>query len=175
MQNGRSYFTAYQIPTGETAQFQPLQPLTAAWYNQIELLGYDIGGSIFHAGDTIPMNLYLRPLADMKRDYTIFIHLIGPENQTGGPLWGQVDREPCFQSYPTSWWQPDEIMRDSFELPISLDAPPGNYMLQIGFYWWPDSSRLPVSQSTSETAAGAVIMQEILIIDAVGALPNKNR
>jgi hypothetical protein len=167
LQNGSTYFKAYQIPAGTTAQFQPERPLTASWDNQIGLLGYDIGASKFNAGDSIPINLYLRPLADMARDYTVFIHLIGPENpQTGSPLWSQVDREPCFQSYPTSWWQPDEIMRDTFELPIASDTPPGNYSLSIGFYWWPDSTRLIVTDSTNEVAADAVILQEIQIEDA---------
>jgi hypothetical protein len=60
----------------------------------------------------------------------------------------------------------DEIMRDTFELPIASDTPPGNYSLSIGFYWWPDSTRLIVTDSTNEVAADAVILQEIQIEDA---------
>jgi hypothetical protein len=164
LSNGDSYFTAYQIPDSSLAQFQPEQPVIANWDDQVALLGYDIGGSNFKAGDSIRMNLYLRPLADMSRDYTIFIHLIGAENpQSGSLLWGQVDREPCFQSYPTSWWQSEEILRDTFDLPIAPDAPPGVYTLRIGFYWWPDSTRLKVINATNEAVDETVILQEIHI------------
>ncbi len=117
-------FLAYQIPPDASAEFQPQHPIFANWNDELSLIGYDISGSEFKAGDTITVNLYFQPLTDMSAKYTAYIHQFGAVNpETGSPVWAQVDREPCFQSYPTSWWREGEIIRDTFHLTLAPDSP----------------------------------------------------
>ncbi|MCA9872337.1 MAG: glycosyltransferase family 39 protein [Anaerolineales bacterium] len=162
--NGNRYFVAYQIPADAAAQMGPQQTAVAHWDDQLALLGFDLAQDTFRAGDTITLNLYLQPLADMKANYTAFLHLRGAENPaTGSPVWGQVDREPCFQSYPTSWWQPGEVIRDTFDLTIAPDTPPGDYQITLGFYHWPELTRLPIVTSSQAVLDDTAVLQTIRV------------
>ncbi len=160
------YYLAYVIPPQSIAQFQPQHPLYANWNNEIALLGYDISGDSFQAGDTITINLYMQALTDMSMNYTAYLHLLGtPHPETGNTLWGQVDREPCFQSYPTSWWQEGEIMRDTFNLKIADDAISGDYILAMGFYHWPELTQLQVLEETDAVVDGQVVLKNAIHIE----------
>ena len=162
--NDDLYYVAYEIPPATTAAFNPQQLTYTNWDNEVAILGYDVSSDTFNPGDTITVNLYFRPLANMSANYTSYIHLLGPTDpETGNSLWGQVDREPCFQSYPTSWWQGNEVIRDTFNLTISPDAPTGEYQLTMGFYHWPELSQLVIVDSDRQTIAEAIIAQTIEI------------
>jgi 4-amino-4-deoxy-L-arabinose transferase-like glycosyltransferase len=164
MENGEHYFTAYRIPAGITNQLEAQSPAFANWDDRLSLVGFDLSTEQFKAGDTITTNLYLAPLTDLEKNYTLFLQLLGPENpMTNNPVWGQVDREPCFRSYPTSFWRSGEVMRDTFSLPIAPDAPPGEYKLIAGFYHWPELNRLPIVEASDEGDSGTIILHTIEI------------
>ena len=57
----------------------------------------------------------------------------------------QRDLGPRSNTYPTSQWQPDEVVLDEapFDLPASL--PPGTYTLRVGLYLQSNFKSLPVS------------------------------
>ena len=90
----------------------------------------------------------------MDRDYTVFVHLVGPYNAaTQGPLWGQSDSEPCQRAYPTSVWATGEIIQDTVRIQIPPDAPPGPYQLLSGVYLLETLARLPASDSQGRPLA----------------------
>jgi hypothetical protein len=160
------HFIAYQIPIDTSAEFQPQHPVFTNWNNELSLIGYDISGDEFKAGETIAVTLYFQPAAEMSAKYTAYIHQRGDVNPaTGSPVWAQVDREPCFQSYPTTWWREGEIIRDTFHLTIAPDSPAGEYMLTTGFYRWPELINLDIVESSHENADQAVILQSIEVVD----------
>lgn len=162
--NGLS-FLAYQIPSDASAEFQPQHPVFANWNDELSLIGYDFSGNEFKAGDTITVTLYFQPLTDMSARYTAYMHLLGSVNpNTGSPVWAQVDREPCFQSYPTSWWREGEVIRDTFHLTLAPDLPVGEYTLTTGFYLWPDLTQLEIIESNQEAANQAVVLQTIEVV-----------
>ena len=139
------YFLAYRVPAGAEAQIEPSHRLEANWDNKIGLLGYDLNAPTYEAGETIYLTLYYQGLSKMRKDYTVFTHLLGPYNPaTDGLLWGQDDSEPCRRFYPTSSWGVGEIVIDKFIISIPTETPPGNYNLTMGFYQWPTLERLPV-------------------------------
>ncbi|MFN2289814.1 MAG: ArnT family glycosyltransferase [Anaerolineae bacterium] len=138
------YFLAYQVPPDSTPQISPSHPLEATWGDRLKLLGYDLDEDVYRPGDTIHLTLYLQALEEMGVDYTLFVHLLGPENPaTGSSLWGQDDSEPCRRSYPTSVWRPGEILRDKYAIPIPSEAETGNYEVRVGFYLLETLTRLP--------------------------------
>ncbi len=164
--NGEHYFTAYQIPAGSPAQFSPHIPLEANWDNQIKLLGFGFEMREYAPGETVTVNLFYQPLADMPTNYTSFIHLWGdPDLESGNIIYGQEDREPCFESYPTSFWQEGEVIRDSFRLTIADDAKPGQYQLVTGFYKWPELTQLSLSAASAATEGNALLLNELTITE----------
>ena len=144
------YYAAYHIPAGETAASGPQVPLDVSWDKQIKLLGYDLSQEEVTPGEEVQLALYWSPLQQMETRYTAFVHLLGPQNpQTGSPIWGQKDNEPCHGFYPTAVWREGEIIRDEVSFEVAADAPPGSYDLAVGFYTWPDFQRLPVGETDS--------------------------
>ena len=122
--------------------------------DQVALLGYEIrpgplrsqitpleGANVqqMSSGQPIEINLYWRALAKMNRDYTLFIHVIN----AGGQRVAQRDLPVRFADYPTSRWQPNELVIDTadFELPA---LPKGTYKLNIGLYDAASGQRMPI-------------------------------
>ena len=105
----------------------------------IELLGYDWQASQVSRGDTLHLHLYWRSDQRLENDYTVFVHLMGPD----GTLFAQCDSQPLEGSRPTSTWKPDEIIRDECPVVLPSDAPRGEYQMFVGMYSWPDLERLP--------------------------------
>jgi hypothetical protein len=66
----------------------------------------------------------------MDVDYTVFTHLLDPENQR---VAGQ-DNPPVSGTYPTTLWVPGEIITDPYPIALPADLPPGNYTIEVGFY-----------------------------------------
>jgi hypothetical protein len=124
---------------------EPSHPLEANLADRIKLLGYDLSPPVGRPGDSLEIALYWQALAPMDRNYTVFVHLVGP----GGQLVAQSDREPQWGQIPlpTSTWQPGEELRDQHLLELPPDLPPGNYQLNAGVYYWETLERLPVIEN----------------------------
>ncbi len=139
------YFLAFRVPPAATAQVQPDHTLQADWNGALRLLGYDLKDTMLKADDKISLTLYYQGLSEMDRDYTVFLHLVGPPDPaTGSPVWAQLDSQPCQQAAPTSTWPPGDIVKDSFRLPLPKTIPPGDYSLELGFYDVRTLARLPL-------------------------------
>jgi hypothetical protein len=83
-------------------------------------------------------------MAPVDEDYTVFTHLLGdPNPATNGPLWAGHDSQPDSGHYPTTAWQPGQVILDRHPLTIPLDAPAGDYQLEVGLYLLANMSRLP--------------------------------
>jgi Dolichyl-phosphate-mannose-protein mannosyltransferase len=157
------YFLAYRVPIGAEAQIAPASVLRIDW-DGIQLLGYDLNQAAYAPGDAARLTLYLKSTGSMSRDYTIFVHLLGPTNPaSGGPIWAQDDTEPCRRSYPTSAWSSGEILVDHLELAIPGEAPAAQYELEIGFYDWQTMERLPILDSGGRPTADHAILAELRI------------
>jgi len=46
----------------------------------------------------------------------------------------QADSWPQGGAYPTLYWLPNEVVEDSYTIPVPPDTPPGEYTLQVGMY-----------------------------------------
>jgi hypothetical protein len=157
------YFLAYHVPAGAEARIEPAHQLSVNWDDEIELLGYDLNASEYKAGETINLTLYYWALNKMDVDYTVFAQLWGsPDPATGSIVWGQDDTEPCRRGYPTSSWGQGEIVMDTLEIPISGEAPSGEYSVVMGFYRWPSLERLPVME-----AVGQKVLENVVVLTRV--------
>ncbi len=110
--------------------------LEAQFGDSLRLLGYDLD----RAGDTLHVTLHWQAIQRMEQSYKFFVHVCGVES---GELVSQKDVVPHDWSYPTSWWEAEEVVSD--ELSISLDdVPQGNYRVLVGAYEPDSGRRLPV-------------------------------
>jgi len=79
-------------------------------------------------------------LQTIAEDYTVFVHLVGPD----GKLYGQVDFYPVKGTLATSHWMPGQVILDPYTVPLPADAPRGEYTVHVGMYLLATLERLPV-------------------------------
>lgn len=97
------------------------------------------------ASEQIPVVLAFRAEKPLPAVYSAFVHLQGdPTPYEGGRLWAQSDSWLC-EPYPTTVWQPDETIVQTFSVPVSAETPPGTYTLAIGIYESPAGERIPLT------------------------------
>ena len=143
----------------------------AEFGGQIELIGYEVqpgpprpqitslDGSDarrLRQGDGLQLNLYWRPLAPMTREYSLFVHVVDKEGQRVA----QRDAPLRSGEYPTSHWQPGEVVVDRADVPLPA-LPPGDYRLEIGLYDV-DGKRLPLGGG-AEAPGGSFVLATITI------------
>lgn len=98
---------------------------------QIALLGYDVTPEAVYPGDELRVTLYWRGLKPIKKDYSLFIHLVG-ENEA---IISQRDSYPGRGNAPTSEWQPGVVFADTYRLRVPATASaPQSAWLAVGFY-----------------------------------------
>jgi len=134
-------------------------PQEATFGKTIRLLGYRLDGEsdgrlIVRPGDTLTLTLYWQAIARPERSYTVFTHLL----DAGGQIRGQQDSLPGAGTLPTRSWLPGEVLTDTYSLPVALDAPAGEYRLEVGFYEADGGARLPVFDAAGQPAGDRVIL-----------------
>jgi hypothetical protein len=159
------HLTGYRL-SATVPRVEPSIPLTANWGGKIALLGYDLPDGPIRAGESVPVTVYWRALDKMDWPYTFFVHLLGSFNPaTNGPLWGQDDAQPGEGTYPTTAWDPGEIVVDEYVVPLPPDTPPGEYEIEIGFYYLPTLERLPVVNASKQVMGDRVVLQPVHVVE----------
>jgi 4-amino-4-deoxy-L-arabinose transferase-like glycosyltransferase len=123
----QSGFIPFIVPAGAPRN-RTENPAEFSFAGQIKLVGW----TAEQKGDTLFVTLAWQAEADLDRDYIGFVHLTGPD----GRLAAQLDRPPA--GYPTSDWQPGEIVLDQYAVRLPGDLPADeNIGLSTGFYTFP--------------------------------------
>jgi len=145
---GEPFFSAFRVPAGTAPEIVPQHVTEVRWgapEAAIQLWGYDLDQPSYRPGEQVRLTVYWRTAGPTAIDYSVFVHLLGPDNPaTGGPLWAQDDSEPCRRGYPTSAWAGDEVVIDAYGFTVPESAPAGDYQIVVGFYEWQTMTRLPV-------------------------------
>jgi hypothetical protein len=115
----------------------------------VSLVGLDLPAA---SRGTLPVTLYWRTDGFLDQDFTIFVQLLGAD---GKPV-AQSDAQPENGGYPTSLWQPGEMVRDSHSLKIPAGLPPGEYRLLAGMYLLASGQRLPAAGGGDGVFLGSV-------------------
>jgi len=151
-----------EVPRREPPPISTLDidhPLEVNLGGKVRLLGYSIRSG-FRPGDNIHLTLFWQRLEKMDKDYTVFTHLTDAK----GHIWGQKDNPPVDGFYPTTGWEAGEIVRDQYDIPISPDAPPGEYQFEIGMYLVETGQRLAIlSEETPSPVGDKVVLGPIQI------------
>jgi hypothetical protein len=140
----------------------PRYPLEANLGNQIGLTGYDLDNRSVQAGAELPLSLYWRVTGKPDRDYKMFVHLVPLDDAER--IVSQVDRPPVGDVYPTSIWQPGEVLRGRYRLAVPADTPPGTYRLYTGLYDSDTGKRLPIVDAQGNAAADRVSITTVEVV-----------
>lgn len=128
--------------------------MSVKWAEQIALRGY----SKTLTSESLTLSLYWQALERMDSSYKFFVHLV---DATTGQIVAQIDTVPRDWSYPTNWWDLNEVVEDELSLSL-VDVPPGEYSINIGIYDPETSERLPlVLQDGSGTADNVLTLETI--------------
>lgn len=96
----------------------------------IRLLGYRVVPDEAAPGDLLLLTLYWQTEGPTGGDYTVFVHLQGPD----GGLVAQRDNPPVRGTRPTGDWERGDVVEDPYEIHIPPGADPGDYTLNVGMY-----------------------------------------
>lgn len=151
-------------PPGVTIENpSPQHPRTDNLGNLVTLLGYDLRLD----SEALHVTLYWRCEAPLPTDYTTFVHIrdiAGQATGQPGTIVAQMDRPPADGAYPTSVWDPGEIIRDSVQIPIPLQVSPGEYEIIVGLYDFQTGSRLLVLDDNGQPISDYVRLEEEIAI-----------
>jgi len=117
------------------------------------LLGYDLDHEAVEPGESLEATFYWEALARTDANYVLFAQLFGRE---GGKV-GQRDTYPGLGHYPTSFWEPGQVIVDAVPIPVSADAAaPSRLRFDAGLYKR-GNGRLPVVDTNMDPVADATI------------------
>ena len=104
----------------------------------VRLVGYRLDTADARPGGNIHLVLYWEALGPIEARYQVFNQLYD------GAMWGQKDGTPGCGLRPTTFWEPGQIVRDEYTIPIASSTPPGDIPLLVGMYSLDTGERLPV-------------------------------
>jgi hypothetical protein len=119
---------------------QPLTSAGARFGDWITLEGYS------WQAEPGAMQVTLRWSTDafLDTDYTVFVHLVDPED--GDRVVAQGDAPPVGGRWPTSLWLPGVAVDDVHTITLPPDLPAGTYPLLVGLYDPVTAARLPLPE-----------------------------
>lgn len=124
-QSREAYWTLHVPESAAQAIAAAVDTETAVSFaDQIQLLGW----SVQSADDQARITLVWQALAKIPLAYTGFVHML----DRSGEIVAQLDRQP--EGYPTTDWQPGEIVVDTYTVNLPADRASDPFILETGFY-----------------------------------------
>jgi len=166
---------AYAKPTLlSEAQLQPPNHSTTqpdvTFGGKARLLGYEAGDEETRPGESVGVTLYWQSLAEMNKDYTVFVHLLD-ENDL---VIAQRDTYPGLGTYPTSLWRVGDAFADRYvlTLPPTVFAPcTGRF--EVGLYDFSSGERLVATGPDGQPLGDNVRFHQITVLPREdSAVPN---
>jgi 4-amino-4-deoxy-L-arabinose transferase-like glycosyltransferase len=124
----------------------------------IRLLGYDLDPNV-QAGGPLRLTLYWQCLSEMSESYTVFTHVLDSDNL----IKGQVDRVPGIPETPTTSWVQGEVVADPYEIRVDPQAPPGEYVVEVGMYDPATTERLPACDAQGGVQGDVVVLGTVYV------------
>ncbi len=135
------------------------RPVNASLDDRVMLLGYDLVNFDVQQTRALTVTLYWEAQTHLEQDYTVFVHL----TLDGVPPAAQSDSHPRSGAYPTSFWEPGEVVVDQHVLDIPGDIAPGEYQLSTGMYLLETGERLDGVTRGRAAPSTNVVLQTVPI------------
>lgn len=137
----------------------PLPDSAHNFEDEIALLEIELPVNELVPGSLFPLNLQWLAMADMNQDYTVFVQILDSQDT----IVGQVDSWPLQGTYPTSQWQPGEIINDPYLIQLQPGLASGPYRLHVGFYLLETLQRVPVVDENGAPIDDKVIISGLAV------------
>ncbi|MCU0492483.1 MAG: hypothetical protein MUD01_12885 [Chloroflexaceae bacterium] len=108
------------------------------WEQGLELRGWrlsdtqnqPLAADALRPGQAISVTLTWHALEVVPLDWTVFVHLVGADEQ----IVAEHNGWPAAGRMPTTRWTPGDWLRDSHPLALPAGLPPGSYELRVGLF-----------------------------------------
>jgi 4-amino-4-deoxy-L-arabinose transferase-like glycosyltransferase len=160
-------FLSYDPP-----QMAASHPVDAVFGGQIGLVHYELGqlaarptdpgwGEVVaYAGQILPLTLYWQAVGVVSANYTVFVHLLGPDGQR----YAQADGPPLQGLQPMTHWVAGEFLPDRWTLNLPADLPPGRYRLDVGLYESEGSDRLSAVNAAGQSLGDVLTLDYVTVL-----------
>ena len=127
----------------------------------VTLVGADLDRATVGPGETLHLTLYWQARASMAKSYAVFTHVLDADSR----IWAQQDGIPVSGARPTTGWAPGEVIRDEHQLAVDPQAPPGDYVIEVGLYDAGDPAlpRLSVLDEAGQFIGDRVLLAEVRV------------
>ncbi len=149
-------------PLLSPADVQDLEnPLHVNFDDKAELVGYELSAERVRPGGGVAVTLYWRALAEMERNYTVAVKVLGRKRQE----YGQINVYPGRGNYATSLWRPGDIIRDTYvvRLAANASAPCLGRIYMALFIDDPAQAHLPVLDAGGRIAGYSAIFGRLKV------------
>ncbi len=124
--------------------------------DETRLLACQLDKGVVRRGDPLSVTLYWQPLAEMERDYNVFIHVLGRDEQ----VIAQEDTYPGMGSYPTSLWQVGGVIKDTYGMYVLPESKaPSRFRVEVGVYDRSTGEVLPAFDGDGHPLHGVTVAQ----------------
>ncbi len=129
---------------------------------------YRLGSSVRLAGSSavitgtpplLNLTLYWQATGPVPADYTAFIHVL----DASGTQIAQGDGPPLHGWYPSSAWEPGQVIADRRQITLPAGVDPSGVQVAVGLYTPSDGVRAPVVD-----AQGARQAEDRILLPAAG-------
>jgi len=124
------------------------------------LLGYGIEQVGAGNEHRLQITLWWQALAEMDRDYTVFIHIVDQY----GRICAQQDTLLLSADRPTSAWTAGERVKQQHDLALPSGAP-ADFTILVGVYYWQTGERPPVWDEFGQRVADDAILLRLMSLD----------
>lgn len=149
---GAAWAVEMMQPADGRVLLPEMQSKPVAFADGFELLGYWLSDRSFAPGCRIYVRLFWRATGMPSKDYTTFVHLIGPA-AGGQPVeLAGADAQPGGGSCNTASWRQGEIIVDELQFVVPQDRPAGALTVEVGMYDLASGGRVPRVDGVGDAA-----------------------
>lgn len=146
---------------GDVARLPPHTARRARLGREIELLGYYLREGHHRPGHLLYLDLYWRVQKTPAADYRLCLQL----TDEAGQIIGETVTSPTRIEYPSSRWQPGELLYGKVELLIPPQATAGFHQIRISLIHPETGESLPVRAGWWSFGREALTLGEVQIVE----------
>ncbi len=148
----------HEIPVSPTDPVLPSSHFPVAFDVPIRLEGYEVVNPVVQRGDPLILLLYWRTVAQVDKDYSVFVHLL----DDAGRVVAGYDSQPRRGESPTSKSRVGQLVVDAIVLHPPTDVTIGeDYRLELGLYDQPTMQRSLVVNEAGDAVSDHVTLAPI--------------
>lgn len=146
-----------------------LDPADLVFGGQVRLLGTRVDRARVRPGEELRVKACWKGLEPIEEDYTVFVHLVGPETRRVA----ERHTYPGLGRFPTSLWPPSRAVCDVYRMPVAEWAEaPLRYRLIVGLFDATTGARLPAVNAQGAPSEPPVVGHVVVAPASTGAAPD---